>query len=108
MITAIRRTPVSGAYVGLPTHLRRNVRRPGRRRSAALDQLGMVEARLIEGELEEARRIGHAALQVVEQTASDRVAKKVARVYNRTGRFATVGAAVELRERMRPLVAATA
>ncbi|WP_281919220.1 helix-turn-helix domain-containing protein [Nocardia sputorum] len=83
-------------------------RRPGRRRSAALDQLGMVEARIIEGELEEACRVGHNALQVVEQTASDRVAKKLARVYNRTGQFATVGAVVELRERMRPLVAATA
>ncbi|WP_435593049.1 helix-turn-helix domain-containing protein [Nocardia sp. bgisy118] len=83
-------------------------RRPGRRRSAALDQLGMVEARLIEGELEEACRIGHTALQVVEQTASDRVARKLARVYNRTGQFAMVGAVVELRERMWPLVAATA
>ncbi|WP_433600550.1 hypothetical protein ACQPXH_01420 [Nocardia sp. CA-135953] len=83
-------------------------RRPGRRRSAALDQLGLVEARLIEGELYEACRVGHAALLVVEQTASDRVAKKLARVYNRTEGFATVGAVVELRERMRPLVAATA
>ncbi|MGO4616566.1 hypothetical protein AB4305_13515 [Nocardia sp. 2YAB30] len=84
------------------------LRRPDRRRSAALDQLGMVEARLIEGELEEACRVGHAGLEVVEQTASDRVAKKLARVYNRTGQFVNVGAVAELRERMRPRVVATA
>ncbi|MEV5840297.1 hypothetical protein [Nocardia sp. NPDC052112] len=84
------------------------LRQPDRRRSAALDQLGMVEARLIEGEPEEACRAGHAALQVVEQTASDRVAKKLARVYNRTEQFVNVGVVAELRERMRPLVAATA
>ncbi|WP_281032623.1 hypothetical protein [Nocardia araoensis] len=40
--------------------------------------------------------------------ASDRVAKKLARVYHRTGHYVTVGAVVELRERMRPLIAATA
>ncbi|UGT59772.1 hypothetical protein [Nocardia asteroides] len=84
------------------------LRRPGRRRSSALDQLNMVEARLIGGELEEACRVGHSALVVAEQTASDRVAKKLTRVYNRTGDFVRVRAVAELRERMRPLVAATA
>ncbi|WP_330227943.1 hypothetical protein OHA40_17110 [Nocardia sp. NBC_00508] len=84
------------------------MRRPGRRRSAALDHLGMVEARLIEGEIEEACRVGHAAVEVAAQTASDRVSKKVARVYTRTGQFTSVHAVADLRERMRPLVAATA
>ncbi|ONM49636.1 hypothetical protein B0T44_11910 [Nocardia donostiensis] len=79
-----------------------------RRRSATLDQSNMVEVRLIQGEIEEACRVGHTALQVVEQTGSDRVAKKLARVYNRTGEFVKLGAVTELRERMRPLVAATA
>ncbi|WP_218024457.1 hypothetical protein [Nocardia lijiangensis] len=91
-------------YIGRAIELRR----PNRRRSAALDQLGMVEARLIQGEVEEACRVGHAALQVVEQTASDRVAKKLARVYKRTGQYVNVGVVAELRDRMRPLVAATA
>ncbi|MEV6257475.1 hypothetical protein ACIHAX_29360 [Nocardia sp. NPDC051929] len=41
---------------------------------------------------------------MVEQTASDRVAKKLAGVYNRTGQFVTVGAVVELaRERGVPV-----
>ncbi|MGQ4598019.1 hypothetical protein [Nocardia sp. R6R-6] len=84
------------------------LRNPNRRRSAALDQLNMTEARLIEGELEEACRIGHAALAVAGQTASDRVAQKLTRVYNRTGDFVGERAVVDLRERMRPLVAATA
>ncbi|CRY81440.1 hypothetical protein SAMN05421776_103522 [Nocardia farcinica] len=82
-----------------------DLRRPDRRRAAALDQLNMVEARLIEGELEEACRVGQAAIAVAEHTASDRVAKKLARVYNRTGRFANVRVVADLRERMRPLVA---
>ncbi|MBF6473576.1 MULTISPECIES: hypothetical protein [Nocardia] len=84
------------------------LRDPNRRRSAALDQLNMVEARLIEGELEEACRIGRAALAVAEQTASDRVAQKLTRVYNRTGDFVRERAVIDLRERMRPLVTATA
>ncbi|WP_216912267.1 hypothetical protein [Nocardia noduli] len=68
----------------------------------------MVEARLIQGEPVEACRIGHAALTVAEQTASDRVAKKLTTVYNRTGDFVKISAVAELRERMRPLVAARA
>lgn len=68
----------------------------------------MAEARLIEVEPEEACRVGHAALQVAEKTASDRVAKKLARVYNHAEQFVNVGVVAELRERMRPLVAATA
>jgi len=84
------------------------LRDPVRRRSAALDQLNMAEARLIEGEVEEGCRIGHAALAVAEQTASDRVAKKLVRVYNRTGDLVKVRAVADLRERIRPLVAARA
>jgi len=41
---------------------------PGRLRSAALDQIGLAETRLIQGELEEATRLGHEAVTVVEQT----------------------------------------
>lgn len=61
-----------------------------------------------QGEVEEAWRVGHAALRVVEQTASDRVAKKLVRVYNRTRQHVNVAGVAALRDRMRPLVAATA
>ncbi|MFQ6397932.1 helix-turn-helix domain-containing protein [Nocardia sp. KC 131] len=81
------------------------LRQPNRRRSSALDQLGMVEARFIEGEVEEACRIGQNALAVVGQTASDRVRKKLVKLYSRTEEFANVGVMAELRDRMRPLVA---
>ncbi|WP_216915052.1 hypothetical protein [Nocardia noduli] len=63
---------------------------------------------MIQGEDVEARRVGHAALTVTEQTASDRVAKKLTAVYNCTGDFVKIPAVAELRERMRPLVAAMA
>lgn len=84
------------------------LRRPNRRRSSALDQLGMVQARIIEGEVEEACRIGQNALTVVGQTASDRVQKKLVKLYSRTEEFANLGVVAELRDCMRPLLVATA
>lgn len=81
--------------------------RPERRRSAALDGLNLVEARLIQGEPVEACRVAEDALTVAEQTTSDRVARKLTTVYGRTAKFAAVPAVVELRDRMRPLVAAS-
>nr|WP_223884931.1 helix-turn-helix transcriptional regulator [Nocardia colli] len=84
------------------------LRRPGRRRSAALDQLGMMEARLIEGEVEEACRIGETAVEAVGKTASDRVQKKLIKVYRATEQFVQVGRVAELRGQMKPLLLATA
>ncbi|WP_198037063.1 DNA-binding transcriptional regulator [Nocardia sp. BMG51109] len=81
------------------------VRRPKRLRSSALDQLGIVEARMIEGEFEEARRLGLDALETVGKTGSDRVRKKLVKVYNRTEQLTKVGAVAELRDRIRPIVA---
>lgn len=80
------------------------LRRPDRLRSAALDRLGLVEARLIEGRVEEACRVGHDALTMVERTQSDRVRVKAVKVYKRTERVKNVAAVAELRDRMRPLV----
>ena len=83
------------------------VRRPERLRSSALDQLGIVEARMIEGEYEEAGRLGFDALDTVGKTGSDRVRKKLQKVYDHTGQLAQVGAVAELRDRIRPMVDAT-
>jgi transcriptional regulator with XRE-family HTH domain len=52
-------------------------RRAGRLRSSALDQIGLAEARLIQGEMDEASRLGHQAAALVEQTPSDRVRVKL-------------------------------
>ncbi|MEU6586554.1 hypothetical protein [Nocardia sp. NPDC046763] len=82
------------------------LRRPDRRRSSALDHLGVLEARLIEGEIEEACRLGHAAVDAAGQTASDRVRRKLTRIYDRTGQLASIRDVTTLRDRMRPLVGA--
>ncbi len=82
------------------------LRRPDRLRSTALDQLGIAEARLIEGEAEEACRLGHEALTTVERTASDRVRVKLGEMYQRTSALADVAVVAEFRDRMRPFIAA--
>ncbi len=50
-------------------------------RSAALDQLGFAEIRLVQGEFDEAARLGHDALTTVEQTRSSRVRVKLAELH---------------------------
>ncbi|NNH74337.1 hypothetical protein HLB23_31565 [Nocardia uniformis] len=82
------------------------LRKSNRLRSTALDQLGIAEARIIEGEVKEACRLGHLALTTVERTASDRVRVKLAEMYNRTKSLADVPAVAEFRDRVRPLVVA--
>lgn len=83
-------------------------RPPGRLRSGALDHLGLAEARLLEGELEEAARAGHEALEIVERTPSDRVRVKLAELDARVGGHLEVPAMKDLRERTAPLLATTA
>lgn len=67
-----------------------NLRQNYRIRSLALDWVGLAEARLRQGELEEASRLGHSAVEIVERTPSDRVRLKLielyqcAKVHNRT------------------------
>lgn len=83
------------------------LRKPKRLRSAALDQLGLAEARLIEGEVDEACRLGQEALTTVEKTTSDRVLVKMREIYERTERLANVSPVAALRDRMCPLLEAT-
>lgn len=83
------------------------LRRPKRLRSTALDQLGLTEARMIEGEVEEACRLGEEALSTVEKTTSNRVLVKVQEIYQRTEQLANISAVAVLRDRMCPLVEAT-
>jgi hypothetical protein len=82
-----------------------SLRRPGRLRSSALDQIGLAEARLVQGELEEAVRVGHEALGIVEQTPSDRVRVKLAELYEHTNAYANVPVLASLRDRIRTLFA---
>ncbi|WP_210749849.1 helix-turn-helix domain-containing protein [Nocardia vermiculata] len=99
-----RRKPVFAGDAADHIELAVQSRRPDRIRSTALDRLGLAEAHVIRGEVEEACRVGHDALDVVERTRSDRVRVKVGKLYKRTERAKGNVAVAELRDRMRPLV----
>jgi len=77
-----------------------SLRRPGRLRSAALDQIGLAEAWLVKGELQEAGRLGLQAAEVAEQTPSDRVRVKLAEFYQHSNKYARVRPIAELRDRL--------
>jgi DNA-binding XRE family transcriptional regulator len=79
------------------------LRRPGRLRSSALDQIGLAEARLVQGEMEEASRLGHQAVALVEQTPSDRVRVKLAELYQHSNAYADITVIASLRDRIRSL-----
>jgi hypothetical protein len=81
------------------------LRRPGRLRSSALDQIGLAETRLIQDELEEASRLGHAAVTVVEQTPSDRARVKLAGLYQHSTAHANIPVITSMRDRIRSLLA---
>ncbi|MGH3870751.1 MAG: helix-turn-helix domain-containing protein [Pseudonocardiaceae bacterium] len=82
------------------------LRRPGQLRSSALDQIGLAEVRLIQGEMEEASRLGHQAAALVEQTSSDRVRVKLAGLYQYSNAYHNVPVVASLRDRIRSLCAA--
>jgi DNA-binding XRE family transcriptional regulator len=82
------------------------LRRPGRLRSSALDQIGLAEARLVQGEMEEASRLGHQAVALVEQTPSDRVRVKLAELYQYSNTHANIPVIASLRDRIRSLCVA--
>lgn len=90
------------------THIARAVelRRPNSLRSAALDQLGLAEARLIQREPHEAARLGCEAADTVEQTHSDRVRVMLAELYGHTGPFESVPAVADLRDRIMHILTA--
>jgi hypothetical protein len=74
-------------------------------RSSALDQIGLAEARLIQGEMEEASYLGHQAAALVEQTPSDRVRVKLTELYQHSNPHADVPVIASLRDRIRSLCA---
>lgn len=80
------------------------LRRDGRLRSSALDHLGLAETRLVQGEPEEAARLGMEAADVVELTPSMRVRVKLAELYEYSTTKSSVHAIADFRERVRPLV----
>ncbi|MFD3594354.1 hypothetical protein ACFWU5_16645 [Nocardia sp. NPDC058640] len=81
-----------------------SLRRPDRWRSSALDRLGIAEARLIQGEYAEARRLGEVALADVSRTGSHRVQAKLAEVHTRTADCGTSRPVTELRDMLHPLI----
>lgn len=87
-------------------HIERAVRlrRPQSLRSTALDQLGLAEARLFQGEADEASRLGHAAAEVVERTHSDRARVKLAELYSHTNPYVCVPSITQFRDRVRGIL----
>jgi tetratricopeptide (TPR) repeat protein len=73
-------------------------------RSAALDQIGFAEVRLIQGEYDEAARLGNEALTTVEQTQSSRVRVKLTTFYRHSVAAASVPAIADLRSRIKPVL----
>lgn len=82
------------------------LRRPGRLRSSALDQIGLAEAQLIQGEMDEASRLANQAAALAEQTPSDRVRVKLAGLYQHSNAYANIPVIADMRDRIRPLCAA--
>lgn len=83
------------------------MRRPQSLRSAALDQLGLAEAFVIQGEAHEASRLGHEAADVVEKTPSDRVRVKLVELYQQTDAYAAVPSVAQFRDRVRGILSAS-
>ncbi|HEV7453362.1 MAG TPA: hypothetical protein VGO16_18695 [Pseudonocardiaceae bacterium] len=81
------------------------LRRPGRLRSSALDQIGLAEARLVQGEMDEASRLVHQAAALVEQTPSDRVRVKLAELYQHSNAHTDIPVIASLRDRILSLCA---
>ena len=79
----------------------------GRLRSSALDILGLVEARLIGGEHEEAAEQGRRALDIVVQTPSDRVQVMLAELYANSDAAGKSPQIADLRERVREVLVAS-
>jgi len=104
LLEIARREPSFAAEAAENISTAISLRQSNRLRSSALDQLGIVEARMIQGELDDACRLGQTALDTVEKTGSDRVRKKLLRVYDQTGQLRSVRPVAELRDRMRPMV----
>lgn len=79
----------------------------GHLRSSALDHIGLAEARLIQGDLDEVVCWGHGATAIVEQTLSDRVRVKLVQLYQHTAAHNKKVAISALRDRIRSLLMAS-
>ncbi|MEX5710757.1 hypothetical protein AB1484_21210 [Parafrankia sp. FMc6] len=75
-------------------------------RSTALDQLGHAEIRLVQGEFDEAARLGHAAVTTVEQTRSSRVRVKLGQFYRHAETRTSARPIAELCGRIKPMLRA--
>jgi transcriptional regulator with XRE-family HTH domain len=75
-----------------------------RLRSSALDQIGLAEARLMQGELQEASLRGHESIEAVGRTPSDRVQVKLGEFYRLTHIHEKVPEIRDLRERVRGIL----
>jgi transcriptional regulator with XRE-family HTH domain len=73
-------------------------------RSTALDQLGYAEIRLVQGEFDEAARLGHAAVTTVEQTRSSRVRIKLGEFYRHAESRTSARPIAELCARITPML----
>ena len=82
-----------------------DLRGDGHLRSSALDVLGLAEARLVQGEPDEAATLGMAALDVVKQTPSMRVRVKLSELYEYSRGHRNVPAINDFRDSVRPLLA---
>jgi len=107
LLDLARQTPKlageAATWLGQAVALRKNTSL----RSAALDQIGFAEIRLIQGEFDEAARLGHEALNTVEQTQSTRVRVKLAEFYRQAAYTTNSRPVVELCARIRPVLRTT-
>lgn len=87
-------------------HIQRAVQLRGAHhlRSMSLDLVGAAEARLLQGEVEEACRVGLQAVQTAAQTTSDRVRIKLTGFYRLTHRHRRLPQVATLRDQLRPLI----
>ncbi len=90
----------SASHIGRAVQLRRS----HSLRSAALDQLGQAEIRLIQGEADEAGWLGSDATDTVAKTRSDRVRVKLVELYGYTEVYASVPSVAQLRDRIRAIL----
>ncbi|ORT49037.1 hypothetical protein KBI5_14845 [Frankia sp. KB5] len=73
-------------------------------RSTALDQLGYAEIRLVQGEFDEAARLGHAAVTMVERTRSSRVRVKLGQFHRHAESRTSARPIADLCARITPIL----
>lgn len=95
-----RHAPLASERIARAVELRKS----DRLRSSALDRLGLVEARLIEGNYEEAATLGESALEIVARTPSDRVQVMLTELDASVAKFTSIPAISSLRGHMRDVL----